>query len=151
MQANWKDLCLMWSIHSRPMVNGHFKGGEFPLAIPMPDALFMGSLITFIECLGNVLALRSIEKIWEPVFDAVISQQRGCFKRSPSSRSDVIAYDDKMQSIMHLRTIERVRRWIIANTWCSGNKDVLGHGYVPTRENWCIELQLMQLSTSQLM
>ena len=45
------------------MVNGHFKGGAPSLAIPVSDVLFMGLLITVIECLGNVLDLRSIEKI----------------------------------------------------------------------------------------
>ena len=44
---------------SSQQANGHLKGG----AIPMPDALFMGSLITVIECLGNLLDLRSIEQI----------------------------------------------------------------------------------------
>ena len=45
------------------MVNGHFKGGAFFLSIPVLDGLFMVSLMTVIECLGNVLDLRSIEKI----------------------------------------------------------------------------------------
>ena len=54
--------------------NGHFKGGAFSLSIPVLDALFMGSLIPVIECLGNLLDLRSIEKICEPVSDAVISE-----------------------------------------------------------------------------
>ena len=73
---------LMFEMVSSQQANGHLKGGT----ILMPDALFMGSLITVIACLGDLLDFRSIERVWGPVSEAVIPQQCGCFKGSPSSR-----------------------------------------------------------------